>query len=407
MPEGVEAGAEVGRRRRHPDDHGLGHAEARARGLRRRDQAIEDGGGAAVVEHGAGQGDAVGQVESTAPPTSRPAAAFSTTTSRCGPRSPASTARARPALVGGVAADAAARPEPAPARGPAGRRSTRRIVVAVELPHRRAWSWWSARRDRRRRARSAPGRRPAGASTPSIRSAMRGVGQAHDQPADLGRVGHRPEDVERRRDAQLAPGRPGVAQGRVEPGREAERHARRRRCSAATSSGLELEAARRAPRAGRPSRTLDDAARLPCLHTGTPAPATTKEASVDTLMVWLRSPPVPTMSTTRAAHGRRRAPRARRPRAWRRAGRSARRPSRPSCAGPRRSRPAGPGWRRPRGSRSWPPAACSAGRSRPATQRPEHGRPAAELVERGPAGRSAAHVARPDRSVRPSGGAGG
>src|SRR5436190_12903353 len=40
----------------------------------------------------------------------------------------------------------------------------------------------------------------------------------------------------------------------------------------------------------------DDAARLPCLHTGTPAPATTKAAMVDTFTLWLRSPPVPHVS---------------------------------------------------------------------------------------------------------------
>ena len=43
----------------------------------------------------------------------------------------------------------------------------------------------------------------------------------------------------------------------------------------------------------------DDAARAPCLQTGTPAPATTIAAIVLTLMEWLRSPPVPTMSTAR------------------------------------------------------------------------------------------------------------
>ncbi len=43
----------------------------------------------------------------------------------------------------------------------------------------------------------------------------------------------------------------------------------------------------------------DDAARAPCLQTGTPAPATTIAAIVLTLIEWLRSPPVPTMSTAR------------------------------------------------------------------------------------------------------------
>ena len=45
---------------------------------------------------------------------------------------------------------------------------------------------------------------------------------------------------------------------------------------------------------------FDEDARAPCLHTGTPAPATTSADIVLTLMEWLRSPPVPTMSTARS-----------------------------------------------------------------------------------------------------------
>src|SRR6266481_5751129 len=41
----------------------------------------------------------------------------------------------------------------------------------------------------------------------------------------------------------------------------------------------------------------DDSARLPCLATGTPAPATIKEAQVETLTEPEPSPPVPTTST--------------------------------------------------------------------------------------------------------------
>ncbi|KZS63483.1 hypothetical protein A4G27_02665 [Mycobacterium kansasii] len=41
----------------------------------------------------------------------------------------------------------------------------------------------------------------------------------------------------------------------------------------------------------------DDAARLPCLTTGTPAAATTMAAIVDRLTVLIPSPPVPTTST--------------------------------------------------------------------------------------------------------------
>src|SRR5207248_8107681 len=44
----------------------------------------------------------------------------------------------------------------------------------------------------------------------------------------------------------------------------------------------------------------DDSARLPCLATGTPAPATMKEAQVDTLTDPEPSPPVPTTSTASA-----------------------------------------------------------------------------------------------------------
>ena len=42
---------------------------------------------------------------------------------------------------------------------------------------------------------------------------------------------------------------------------------------------------------------FDDAARAPCLHTGTPAAAVTMAAIVDTLIENEWSPPVPTMST--------------------------------------------------------------------------------------------------------------
>ena len=41
----------------------------------------------------------------------------------------------------------------------------------------------------------------------------------------------------------------------------------------------------------------DDSARLPCLATGTPAPATMKAAQVETLTEPEPSPPVPTTST--------------------------------------------------------------------------------------------------------------
>ena len=42
---------------------------------------------------------------------------------------------------------------------------------------------------------------------------------------------------------------------------------------------------------------LDDAARLPCLTTLTPAAAAMIAAVVEILIVWAPSPPVPTVST--------------------------------------------------------------------------------------------------------------
>ena len=55
----------------------------------------------------------------------------------------------------------------------------------------------------------------------------------------------------------------------------------------------------RTPSASRVSAPPDseDAARLPCLTTGTPAAATTIAAMVDRLTVLTPSPPVPTTST--------------------------------------------------------------------------------------------------------------
>ena len=58
----------------------------------------------------------------------------------------------------------------------------------------------------------------------------------------------------------------------------------------------------RTPSASRVSAPPDseDAARLPCLITGTPAAAVTIEAIVDRFTVLDPSPPVPTMSTASA-----------------------------------------------------------------------------------------------------------
>ena len=65
--------------------------------------------------------------------------------------------------------------------------------------------------------------------------------------------------------------------------------------TAATRSGLRL---RLTPSASSTSAEPEeeDAARLPCLTTRTPAAAATIAAIVEMLTVWARSPPVPTMS---------------------------------------------------------------------------------------------------------------
>ena len=47
----------------------------------------------------------------------------------------------------------------------------------------------------------------------------------------------------------------------------------------------------------------DEAARLPCLATGQPAPATTSAAAVEMLKVPARSPPVPQVSTAGVRSG--------------------------------------------------------------------------------------------------------
>src|SRR5438132_2352361 len=65
----------------------------------------------------------------------------------------------------------------------------------------------------------------------------------------------------------------------------------------ATPTGPSSTATPRAPRRSAEPQA-DDAERLPCLATRAPAPAATKAASVDTLMVHDRSPPVPQVSSS-------------------------------------------------------------------------------------------------------------
>ena len=167
--------------------------------------------------------------------------------------------------------------------------------VAVELPHRR----------RRRRGELVESvvavhhQHPRGAVVAEHPEHALGhgrVGHPDDQAPHSGRVRHRAEHVERGGDAQLAArsGRRGAA-----PGGSGERSRTPCPPPRGTRPRPAGASSRSTPRASSRSAEpqLDEAARLPCLHTGTPAPATTKLASVETLIVWLRSPPVPTMST--------------------------------------------------------------------------------------------------------------
>ena len=198
----------------------------------------------------------------------------------------------------------------------------------------------------------------------------RRVGDADHHPADPCRVGHRAEDVEGRRDAELPPGRPGVAQRRVEAGREAEADARPR--STQRGHAGRADSSRVTPRAS--SRSADAAAGrrgpvavLAHRHAGA---GHHEAARVDTLMVWLRSPPVPTTSTARS----RRSSGERHQLGGGEHGveQSGELVDRLALHAQRHheGRRAGPGWRCPAASRPWPPGPCSVGRSRPATSGP-------------------------------------
>ena len=72
-----------------------------------------------------------------------------------------------------------------------------------------------------------------------------------------------------------------------------------------TSSGPRSIATPSASRTSAPP-LLEDAARLPCLTTGTPHALTTRDDIVEMLTVPCRSPPVPTMSTQARSVGTRR-----------------------------------------------------------------------------------------------------
>ena len=68
---------------------------------------------------------------------------------------------------------------------------------------------------------------------------------------------------------------------------------------AATSTGISTFTPSASSTSMLPARL--EAARFPCLATGTPAPATTKAAAVEMLKVFAPSPPVPQVSTARGS----------------------------------------------------------------------------------------------------------
>ncbi|OOK67949.1 hypothetical protein BZL29_6657 [Mycobacterium kansasii] len=120
--------------------------------------------------------------------------------------------------------------------------------------------------------------------------------RAADQPRPRpGRIRQRPKQIEHRGHADLAAHHRGVPVRRMELRREAKTNPDFLE-AAHHLIGIQVDAhPERFQGVGSPDN--DDAARLPCLTTGTPAAATTMAAIVDRLTVLIPSPPVPTTST--------------------------------------------------------------------------------------------------------------
>ena len=242
------------------------------------------------------------------------------------------------ALCAGVAAPEVRRRGPARSRGRAGRalnggprrrgaraRSTWSVVVSSSSP-----SWpkktiaRSAPSSAQRRRCTRVGHRRVATRRPTWRGHPR-------------RVRERAEEVERRRHAELgcAPDRRSAS-----PGGTAARsrsRCRPRRCSAPRPSGpRSITTPSSSSTSAEPH--CDDAARLPCFATRTPAPATTSAAIVEMLNVCERSPPVPQVSMSGRSRPRGRSRSARRTRASCAPARRAPRASRPWCAARPRTR---------------------------------------------------------------------
>ena len=222
------------------------------------------------------------------------AAALSTARSRCGPFSPASTARSTCAFVGRRRRRRAAAARRVRCRDRAGRSryacsgpsvSSCTVLVVVVVSSSRPSS------PENTIARSVPSSR----SAPEHARRHRRVGHAHCLPPHPRRVRERAEEVEGGGHADLGAGRAEEPHRRVVPRREAEpdtglldapRDARRDRASIATPSSSSTSAdppatTRRGCRASRRAR---------------PHRPRSSAAMVETLTVPERSPPVPHVS---------------------------------------------------------------------------------------------------------------
>ena len=204
---------------------------------------------------------------------------------------------------------------------------------------------------------------PWACSTASIRSAISASATPRSIRRTRRRVGHRAEDVEHGRDADLSSGRSGVAERRVEPRGQAEADARLLD-AASHAGGRQLdhhpEGFQQVGRAAL--RRRGTVAVLAHRHPGAGHDEGGQGRDVDAVAAVAAGAddvdrPVGQIRRAATPGGPRRA--------WRRACRSARRRFRPSCAGPRRTLPSWAGVASPARISSMAARAVSELRSRP------------------------------------------
>ena len=160
--------------------------------------------------------------------------------------------------------------------------------VVVDLERRGCDPTGTPRRGRPRHGRRARGRTPRRATTAAMHVVQHGVRDAEEQSADLRGVRHRSEEVEDRADAECDADRRDRGERWVERRREAEAEPGLLDASRDDVGPGAIVTPSASSRSAEP--TLELALRLPCLTTGTPAPATTSAAIVDTLTEPERSP---------------------------------------------------------------------------------------------------------------------